>query len=217
MCKGIIAEFLQMPESGTSVLWDDEPFLEPVPWKEWGLDDYPRIIKQPMDLGTVNKKMTAGEYKDIFEFAYDMRLIWRNCCTYNQEGAEIYAVGKKLSDVFEEKFSSVQSLSLFPPTCSTNKILDVNCREPSVATKREFVDDLFRLTPQDLAKVIETLNDRCESCLDKTNPELVDIIVDAIDNATFNYTFGYVKDLLKKDSPSAMEVENYPVCSQTSY
>jgi singapore isolate B (sub-type 7) whole genome shotgun sequence assembly, scaffold_3 len=56
--------------------------------------------------------MTAGEYKDIFEFAYDMRLIWRNCCTYNQEGAEIYAVGKKLSDVFEEKFSSVQSLSL---------------------------------------------------------------------------------------------------------
>ncbi len=45
----------------------------------------------------------------------------------------------------------------------------------------------------------------------------MDIIVDAIDNATFNYTFGYVKDLLKKDSPSAMEVENYPVCSQTSY
>jgi len=45
----------------------------------------------------------------------------------------------------------------------------VNCREPSVATKREFVDDLFRLTPQDLAKVIETLNDRCESCLDKVN------------------------------------------------
>ncbi|KAK8791226.1 hypothetical protein WA171_002175 [Blastocystis sp. BT1] len=197
MCKGIIAEFLQMPES--------EPFLEPVPWKEWGLDDYPRIIKQPMDLGTVNKKMTAGEYKDIFEFAYDMRLIWRNCCTYNQEGAEIYAVGKKLSDVFEEKFSSVQSL------------IPADMQEPSVATKREFVDDLFRLTPQDLAKVIETLNDRCESCLDKTNPELVDIIVDAIDNATFNYTFGYVKDLLKKDSPSAMEVENYPVCSQTSY
>ena len=157
---------------------------------------YPRIIKQPMDLGTVNKKMTAGEYKDIFEFAYDMRLIWRNCCTYNQEGAEIYAVGKKLSDVFEEKFSSVQSL------------IPADMQEPSVATKREFVDDLFRLTPQDLAKVIETLNDRCESCLDKTNPELVDIIVDAIDNATFNYTFGYVKDLLKKDSPSAMEVEN---------
>ena len=93
--------------------------------------------------------------------------------------------------------------------------------------KREFVDDLFRLSPQDLAKVIETLNDRCESCLDKvdlillhngqTNPELVDIIVDAIDNATFNYAFGFVKDLLKKDSPNVMEEENYVVCSQTRH
>lgn len=25
----------------------------PVPWKEWGLLDYPHIIKKPMDLSTV--------------------------------------------------------------------------------------------------------------------------------------------------------------------
>ena len=30
-----------------------DPFQSPVPWREWGLDDYPRIIKQPMDLGTI--------------------------------------------------------------------------------------------------------------------------------------------------------------------
>ena len=93
--------------------------------------------------------------------------------------------------------------------------------------KREFVDDLFRLTPSDLAKIIETLNDRCESCLDKviqlfflntqTNPELVDIIVDAIDNATFHFVFDYVKELLKKSNPSTMEVENYFLCSQIYY
>lgn len=29
------------------------PFLEPVKWKEWGLLDYPKIIKNPMDLSTV--------------------------------------------------------------------------------------------------------------------------------------------------------------------
>ena len=40
-----------------------------------------------------------------------MRLIWRNCCTYNQEGAEIYALGKKLSDQFESRFREVESLS----------------------------------------------------------------------------------------------------------
>lgn len=29
------------------------PFLEPVKWKEWGLLDYPKVVKNPMDLGSV--------------------------------------------------------------------------------------------------------------------------------------------------------------------
>jgi Bromodomain len=33
---------------------DADPFLEPVKWEEWGLRDYPKVIKHPMDLGTVN-------------------------------------------------------------------------------------------------------------------------------------------------------------------
>ena len=57
--------------------------------------------------------MDNGEYKDIYEFAYDMRLVWRNCCTFNQEGSEIYDLGKKLSAVFEERFAKVEELSRF--------------------------------------------------------------------------------------------------------
>ena len=30
-----------------------EPFMNPVPWKEWKLFDYPEIVKNPMDLSTV--------------------------------------------------------------------------------------------------------------------------------------------------------------------
>jgi hypothetical protein len=33
------------------------PFLEPVRWEEWGLHDYPKIIKNPMDLGTVKVRL----------------------------------------------------------------------------------------------------------------------------------------------------------------
>lgn len=33
------------------------PFLEPVNWKEWGLMDYPKVIKTPMDLGTIKVRM----------------------------------------------------------------------------------------------------------------------------------------------------------------
>lgn len=31
-----------------------DAFLQPVDWKALGLEDYPIVIKQPMDLGTIN-------------------------------------------------------------------------------------------------------------------------------------------------------------------
>jgi hypothetical protein len=37
-------------------------FLTPVDYKALGLEDYPLIIKNPMDLGTVGKKLKAGVY-----------------------------------------------------------------------------------------------------------------------------------------------------------
>lgn len=34
-----------------------EPFREPVKWKEWGLLDYPKVVKNPMDLGSVQVRV----------------------------------------------------------------------------------------------------------------------------------------------------------------
>jgi hypothetical protein len=42
--------FQHLPTTTTTTT---APFLEPVMWKEWGLLDYPKVIKNPMDLGTV--------------------------------------------------------------------------------------------------------------------------------------------------------------------
>ena len=44
--------------------WSSGPFLEPVQWKEWGLLDYPKVVKNPMDLGTV--KVRTGELSSPF-------------------------------------------------------------------------------------------------------------------------------------------------------
>lgn len=35
------------------------PFLEPVRWKEWGLFDYPKLIKHPMDLSTISVRVST--------------------------------------------------------------------------------------------------------------------------------------------------------------
>ena len=41
------------------------------------------VIKKPMDLGTVLKKVKTQQYKDKKSFADDLNLIWDNCLEYN--------------------------------------------------------------------------------------------------------------------------------------
>lgn len=45
--------------------------------------DYYDIIKKPMDLGAVLKKVKSGQYKAKGQFIEDLELIWSNCFTYN--------------------------------------------------------------------------------------------------------------------------------------
>ncbi|KAL3493809.1 hypothetical protein BJX62DRAFT_67129 [Aspergillus germanicus] len=45
--------------------------------------DYYTVIKHPMDLGTMTKKLKALQYKSKQEFVDDLNLIWSNCFKYN--------------------------------------------------------------------------------------------------------------------------------------
>lgn len=55
-------------------------FSKPVDWKKMGLHEYPRLIKQPMDLGTAQDRLTRQHYGRLEEFANDIRLVWVRCC-----------------------------------------------------------------------------------------------------------------------------------------
>lgn len=41
------------------------------------------VIKEPMDLGTMQKKLRSGQYRTKAQFAADLNLIWDNCLLYN--------------------------------------------------------------------------------------------------------------------------------------
>jgi len=65
-------------------LRDAEIFRNPVDWKGMGLDDYPTVIKEPMDLGTMMEKNSSGKYNQgDAVFWSDLELIWHNCELYN--------------------------------------------------------------------------------------------------------------------------------------
>ncbi|XP_054904443.1 E3 ubiquitin-protein ligase TRIM33 isoform X2 [Poeciliopsis prolifica] len=106
-------------------------FREPV---ASSVPNYYKIIKQPMDLKKVKKKLqlrSSQYYKSIQEFVDDMRLIFKNCAKYNemsriiqvydeekeintQAGSEMAISGKAVSLYFEEKLQDIFPDQHFP-------------------------------------------------------------------------------------------------------
>ena len=61
------------------------PFLQRVNKRE--APDYYSVIKHPMDIGTMMKKLKGIQYKSKKEFVDDLMLIWSNCLKYNADPA----------------------------------------------------------------------------------------------------------------------------------
>ena len=66
-----------------------------------------KVIKTPMDLGTIKNKMDAREYNSHQEFATDVRLVFTNCYKYNPPDHDVVAMARKLQDVFEMKYAKI--------------------------------------------------------------------------------------------------------------
>ena len=61
-----------------------------------------------MDLSTVQSKLAAGDYEGSFDaFAEDVRLVWRNCMSYNAENSLISQHAQQLSQMFEGLLAKV--------------------------------------------------------------------------------------------------------------
>lgn len=84
-----------------SVAW---PFLAPVDPIEQGVPTYFDVIKEPMDLSTIQRKLVDGIYYTGDEFESDVRLMFRNCYTFNPEGTPVNVMGHKLEDYFDSRW-----------------------------------------------------------------------------------------------------------------
>ena len=58
--------------------------------------DYHKIVKRPMDLGTIRSSINRMKYSCNNEVIEDIRLVFDNCRLYNKEDAEEYQCGKRL-------------------------------------------------------------------------------------------------------------------------
>ena len=185
--KDILQKYRDMPET--------EAFLEPVPWKELGLDDYPTIITYPMDLKTIGIKLKKGEYKIADEFFYDLSKVWENCQTYNQPGSDLYNLAVRLqSDTVKVRQDFYTKRRQYREEVLGETVIDRVARR------------IGRLESDNLAKVVTFLKHQSPSSIteepqtsmeDSGEGSVISLNLSALDEASLKNTNQLVKELLK--------------------
>uniref|UniRef100_A0A673CHH4 Uncharacterized protein n=1 Tax=Sphaeramia orbicularis TaxID=375764 RepID=A0A673CHH4_9TELE len=83
------------------------PFLEPVDTND--APDYYRVIKEPMDLSTMEERLQKREYIKLTEFVADMTKIFDNCRYYNPSDSPFYQCAEVLETFFVQKLKGFKA------------------------------------------------------------------------------------------------------------
>ncbi|XP_054197574.1 bromodomain adjacent to zinc finger domain protein 2B isoform X22 [Homo sapiens] len=88
---------------------DAWPFLLPVNLKL--VPGYKKVIKKPMDFSTIREKLSSGQYPNLETFALDVRLVFDNCETFNEDDSDIGRAGHNMRKYFEKKWTDTFKVS----------------------------------------------------------------------------------------------------------
>lgn len=105
-------------------------FNFPVDADELGLPNYHRIIKNPMDLGTVQNKLNAKNNFSLAEFCANIYLTFDNAMLFNEDGSIVHSSAKRLRALFVARLNE-----LFPSVDEEGGISELSrdsrCTTPS--------------------------------------------------------------------------------------
>ncbi|XP_054976572.1 bromodomain adjacent to zinc finger domain protein 2B isoform X12 [Sorex araneus] len=101
LCSMILAEMETHEDA-----W---PFLLPVNLKL--VPGYKKVIKKPMDFSTIREKLSSGQYPNLETFAVDVRLVFDNCETFNEDDSDIGRAGHSMRNYFEKKWTDTFKVS----------------------------------------------------------------------------------------------------------
>jgi hypothetical protein len=207
------------------------PFNQPVDPEKLGIPDYFNIIKKPMDLGSVEKKLLNNEYENIQEFADDVNLVWQNCMTYNQPDSDVVRMAEELKRIFAEKWAKLKSdietgsfnepapKSPVPsevakpsprPTAAASrpqrpkKAPSVqDARQMSWDEKKRLSTNIGALPADKLQRVVDIIQSRAPKASSKANEMEIEIDLDKLDAVTLRTLEKFVKSALSSKKKSS--------------
>lgn len=96
-------KFLTKCLSSLKRMHDSRFYREPVDAVKLNIPNYHNVVTQPMDLGTMEKKLKAGQYQSPQEVADDFALMVRNAMTFNGPDHLVAQEGQKLEATFKKQ------------------------------------------------------------------------------------------------------------------
>lgn len=159
-----------------------------------------------MDLGTIRQKLKSKppQYKTLFQVGEDVRLVWTNCMTYNQDGSDFYKLANQLHHRWDEKYTKL--LSECSPTTSGadgGGSREMSAAEASAKTtlqeKRNFAKSLFSISKEDLGRILVEIEAKCPMALTRNSTEdEVEMNIDKISPMLLQELNKFVESASKK-------------------
>ncbi|CAE6454066.1 unnamed protein product [Rhizoctonia solani] len=84
------------------------PFYDPV--DATYVPNYYKVIKKPMDLSTMRRKLDNNEYPNANAFHNDFKQMMRNCQQFNPPGTVVAIAGQEMDRIFKEKWKNLPPL-----------------------------------------------------------------------------------------------------------
>lgn len=83
-------------------------FRDPVPDDDHFAPGYYKLIKTPIDLSAIKRKLMDGQYQNRHQFREDLELIVSNCRFYNDEQSVVYGASIEFEKLFKTQWARVE-------------------------------------------------------------------------------------------------------------
>ncbi|CAG9318618.1 unnamed protein product [Blepharisma stoltei] len=167
---------------------ESEDFLEPVDWKFLNLPDYPFVIKNPIDLGTIKNKLNRKVYRNLSEFITDIQLIWDNCKFYNERSTDF----RQRAEFLEKQMKRYcVKLRIPMPKGRLKRLKDKetagieNSDTVTFEEKWEMLGKIKKLGQFSLEEVVRLIRMNAPEAVENEEKEKIRVKLDDLDRATF--------------------------------
>ena len=168
-------------------------FLEPVDYVALNILDYPKIITNPMDLGTVKKNLHSYVYPTFKEFLDDINLIWKNCRTYNQPGSDIVKMANHCEKIFNKNLDK-----LFK-NYKSKKITRNEGEKLTPSEKVKFAELIRTQNNETLQQIVKLILKEAPKAIDDSDSEKFQIKLGGIDYRVYDKIIKLIENYINKE------------------